>query len=105
MRLPARVMSALVGSLCFQRFGVMFDGVVPKFNKINGFNIKYRSIVCLQLFGVYAGSFINTTINITQKSSLTRSFLHSSFMTKVIICYICQNMPAPPKDGFLVALM
>ena len=32
-----------------------FARAAPKFKKINGFNIKYQSIVCLQLFGVYAG--------------------------------------------------
>ena len=33
----------------------MVARATPKFQKINGFNIKYRSIVCLQLFGVYVG--------------------------------------------------
>ena len=57
------VVSALVGSLCSHALNsshlsprpgiiVVFAWAVPKFTKIKWFNIKYRSIVSLQLFGV-----------------------------------------------------
>ena len=44
-----------IAYMCLSGGVVMFTRVVHKVTKINGLNIKYRSIVSLQLFGVYLG--------------------------------------------------